>query len=149
MTAQEGTEAIGAAGFDLEQAPAGPQGSCLRMLPQKLQDVLVRAMLNMRCDRASDIWYEDQTTHTVTVLRGGRQWFLNPTASTIWMRCGERVSTIASELAAQHPSDDSKQIEVYVADFLLEASSWGLLTLADAEEAKHAAKAAPAEKKGS
>jgi len=111
------------------------------MLPPRLQDLVVEAVINTRCERATDIWYQQQPGNTVAVLRSGTQWFLNESASAMWMRMDAPVRDLMAEWLAGASEEKRREIGRLVVDFLLLAAANGLVTLFP--EVSEAAKPAP------
>jgi hypothetical protein len=94
-----------------------------------LQEIVIDAVLNTRCERATDIWYQQEPGNTVAVLRGGMQWFLNESASAMWMRMDAPVRELIGEWLAGASEEGKREIVSLVVDFLLLAAANGLVTL--------------------
>lgn len=122
-------------------AAVGPPNSAASLLsfPPKLQEVVSKAILKAKPQRATDIWYEDKTTGKVLVMRQGFEWQLNETASELWLRAGEQVQDVVQDLCKKSPDSDPHEIQLLVAEFLLQASSYGLLELFPEQEMKRSA----------
>lgn len=101
----------------------------LTLFPSELQQVIKAAVLKAIPQRATDIWYQDKVTGNVFVMRHSLQWQLNETASFLWLLLndGRSVETIVGELCKKYPDDDSQEIEFMTVEFLLHASSHGLI----------------------
>jgi hypothetical protein len=113
-----------------EIAPAPlPQPSIISLLPYRLQNIVIDAVLDTRCERATDIWYQQQPGNTVVVLYSGVQWFLNESASAMWMRMDAPVRDLTEEWVAGASEEERREISTLVVDFLLLASANGLVTL--------------------
>lgn len=126
---QKGTtlEDCGTAEF-LSTAPQGGVAS-LMLLPNKLQEIVIEAVLKTKPARCTDIWYEDKTSGTVFVMRLGMQWHLNETASYLWLSIGEQTETIVNKFCEKYGNEDEKDIAASVVEFLLNAHSFGLIEL--------------------
>lgn len=112
---------------DLSQMGAGV--ASLVSLPPKLQETVIASVLDARPQRTTDIWYQDKETSNVVVMRHGMQWQFNETASALWQRLGERVGDVLEEFYQQSPETDRQAIRFQVIEFLLHASSHGLIDL--------------------
>ena len=97
--------------------------------------------MNARCERETDIWYEQRPGKCVVVLRNGVQWYLNETATAIWMRTDVPVRDLIKEWAHGASEEKKREIAMQVADFLLMAASNCLVTLVP--ESTGAGKQAP------
>lgn len=103
----------------------------LNLFPEKLRDKIVDNILDERYERATDIWYSDQTSGTIWVMRYNIQWQLNSTASILWTQLGkESVKNIVDQICKKFPETDTKTIQYHVADFLILAHANGLVTIA-------------------
>ena len=113
-----------------EMMPASPsQPSALAMFPRWLQEIMVDAVLTAQCERTTDIWYEHDAGKCVVVLRNGIQWYLNETATAMWMRKDVPVREFIREWAADASAEKKREIATQVVDFLLLAVANGLVTL--------------------
>ena len=108
-------------------APAGD--ALLGALPAELQKLLIDRVLDCWPQPATDIWYQDESTGTVFVLRRGVHWELNNTAAAIRLGLGKEVSKVVEDLVAQFPDADPGEIRFSCIEFLLQASARGLIEL--------------------
>jgi Coenzyme PQQ synthesis protein D (PqqD) len=97
--------------------------------PARLQEVLIEAVMSAEPQRATDIWYEDESNKTVFVMRHGLNWQLNETASMLWERLDGPAKGIVEGLCEEYPSADRDEVRFSVAEFLLNAESHGLIEL--------------------
>jgi hypothetical protein len=114
-------------GFGQTVAPSSI--ASLAPFPPMLQEAIVNAVLGANCEKATDIWYEDEATKCVLVMRHGVHWQLNQTASALWLRLGKRGGEIADELCQEYPGTDPQEIRFLTVEFLLNATSNGLVEL--------------------
>ena len=113
----------------LRQMAPPPNIASLAPFSPMLQEAIVHAVLEAKCERASDIWYEDEATKGVVVMRHGIHWQLNETASALWLRLGKRVGEIVDELCQEYPGTDLQEIRFLMVEFLLNSTSYGLVDL--------------------
>jgi len=106
-----------------------PGTASLAPFVPKLQEAIIEAVLDTRPERATDIWYEDKQTGTISVMRYGFQWQFNPTASLLWKRLGPTLKEILAEFQKEYPESDPKEIRFLTVEFLLHAASHGLVEL--------------------
>lgn len=112
-----------------EMTSASPsQPFVLGLLPAKLQEVVIHAVMNTRCERATDIWFQ-QPGNAVVVLRSGIQWFLNESASTMWLRMDASVRELVEQWEEDTSEDQQREMRARVVDFLLAMAANGLVTL--------------------
>ena len=116
----------------------GPPHNAASLLPfpTQLQEVVSKAILKAKPQRATDIWYEDKVTGRVLVMRHGFEWRLNETASELWLRAGDQVQDVVQDLCKKWPDCSPDEIKLLVAEFLLQAHSYGLLELYPEREVK-------------
>lgn len=109
-------------------APSG--GGILHLFPPALQKKIVDELLKQECERATDIWYHDETTKTVWVMRHNIHWQLNETASVIWTRLGEAsVADLLGKMHEHFAGADAEEVRCHFAEFLLQAYNNGLVTM--------------------
>lgn len=97
--------------------------------PLWLQNVIINAILDSACERATDIWCEDEATGTVHVMRANMQWHLNETASQLWLELGgKRVGDIIDRMCDSYQNADRNDIRFCCIEFLLMAYENGLVT---------------------
>ncbi len=89
----------------------------------------MQTVLEAKCERATDIWYDDEANKSLVVMRLGVQWQLNETARALWLRLGKRVGEIVDELSKEYPGTDSQQIKYLTVEFVLNATSHGIVDL--------------------
>lgn len=113
-------------------APMQPMGpptppATLAQFPQPLQDIVMDAMAGVRCERATDIWYDNNGV--ITLLRAGVQWTLNPTAGKLWQMMDCTIGELVDACAADYPDADPGQIRVFISDFVIQAAAIGIVAL--------------------
>ncbi len=113
----------------LRQTASPPNIASLAPFPPMLQEAVVHAVLEAKCERATDIWYEDEASKSVVVMRLGIHWQLNETARALWLRLGKRVGEIVDELCQEYPGTDPQEIRFLIVEFVLNAASYGLVEL--------------------
>ena len=124
--------------WGIGQKPAGftpmsaaPDIASLSAFPPQLQEVIKAAVLKTIPHRDTDIFTLDPATGTFLVMRHSLQWQLNETASEVWLRLENpaKVEMIVEELCQKYPADNPQEIESVTVEFLLFASSLGLIDL--------------------
>lgn len=112
-----------------EPVRARPEVASLLPFPAKLQQVIIGAVLETTPQRATDIWQENESTGETCVMRHGMHWQLNATAAMLWARMGECMADVVKDFCAKFPDSDAEEIKFWAVEFLLNASSSGLVEL--------------------
>lgn len=98
----------------------------LGMFSEDIQKAIIDVVAGKTYARSTDIWYRDENTATVVVLRRGVQWFLNDTAGQIWENLGVPTKVIIEKLKEMYDFDEAG-IAKYCVDFLLQSENAGLV----------------------
>lgn len=102
------------------------KNSLLAVFSEDIQNAIINIVIGKIYARSTDIWYYDENTDTVVVMRQGMQWFLNNSASVLWQSLGNPTKMIIDKLTDTFESDESL-ITKYCVDFLLQAEKAGLV----------------------
>lgn len=98
----------------------------------RLQKMIVDEILNQKCERATDIWYSDEATSCVWVMRNNMHWQLNVTASVLWQQLGDTsVKDLLNRMLDEFEGTDIEEARIQVVEFLLQAKNNGLITIPD------------------
>jgi hypothetical protein len=91
----------------------------IRSFPEELQKLVKTSILATKPQLSTDIWYQDKESSSVYVMRHGKQWKLNETASFLWLKFndGLRVSSIIKNLQKKYEDYNSHDIEILTIDF--------------------------------
>lgn len=107
--------------------PDPRSGNLLGAFPEALQPLVIDALMQAVPTPATDIWYEDEESQTVVVMRHGMQWQLNNSAAALWLCLGKPLRDIVSEMSEIFPDADQKEVAFWSMAFLLEAARNGLV----------------------